>query len=168
MDAYLIDPNATQAALTAGYSKKTAAVIGVENLHKPKIQALLAADRAKRSERTQIDADYVLTELAKLAGSNLLDYLDIDVDGKVKVNLAKITRDQGSCLSGVEIKQGPYGTEVKFKLIDRLRALEAAGKHVDINAFGKPEDDRRDVEIHVVTHIPGAPGSAREKQDKPA
>ena len=57
---YLIDLNATQAAIRAGYSEKTARFIGAENLTKPNIAAAVAAAQAKRSERTEIDADYVL------------------------------------------------------------------------------------------------------------
>ncbi len=60
---YLIDLNATQAAIRAGYSKRTAQRIGSENLFKPLIAAAIAAGQAKRSERTEIDADYVLTAI---------------------------------------------------------------------------------------------------------
>ena len=57
---YLIDLNATQAAIRAGYSKKTAAVVGHENLRKPYIAEAVAEAQAARARRTQIDADYVL------------------------------------------------------------------------------------------------------------
>ncbi len=57
---YLIDLNATQAAIRAGYSEKTAQMIGSENLAKPMVAAAVAAAVAKRSERTEITQDYVL------------------------------------------------------------------------------------------------------------
>ena len=57
---YLVDLNATQAAIRAGYSEKTAQMIGSENLAKPLIAAAVAAAVAKRSERTEITQDYVL------------------------------------------------------------------------------------------------------------
>ena len=57
---YLIDLNATQAALRAGYSEKTARFIGSENLAKPDIAAAVANAVAKRSERTEVAQDYVL------------------------------------------------------------------------------------------------------------
>ncbi len=57
---YLIDLNATQAAIRAGYSEKTAQMIGSENLSKPIISAAVAAAVAKRTERTEITQDYVL------------------------------------------------------------------------------------------------------------
>ncbi len=58
---YLIDLNATQAAIRAGYSEKTAHSIGNENLIKPLIQDRIAKAMAERSEKTKIDANYVLT-----------------------------------------------------------------------------------------------------------
>ena len=58
---YLIDLNATQAAIRAGYSVKTASETGYENLRKPQIAAAIAAGQAERSERTEITQDYVLT-----------------------------------------------------------------------------------------------------------
>ncbi len=62
---YLIDLNATQAAIRAGYSEKTAQVIGSENLSKPMIAAAVAAAQAERSERTEVTQDYVLTSIMK-------------------------------------------------------------------------------------------------------
>ena len=60
---YLIDLNATQAAIRAGYSEKTAYSIGQENLTKPEIAAAVAAAQAERSERTEVTQDYVLTAI---------------------------------------------------------------------------------------------------------
>jgi phage terminase small subunit len=64
---YLIDLNATQAAKRAGYSAKTAHVIGPENLGKPAIAAEVAKAQAERSARTNIDIDWVIKKLAKEA-----------------------------------------------------------------------------------------------------
>lgn len=61
---YLVDLNATQAALRAGYSAKTAFRIGAENLQKPAVAAAIAAAKAKRVERTEITADAVVQRLA--------------------------------------------------------------------------------------------------------
>ncbi len=60
---YLIDLNATQAAIRAGYSENTAQMIGSENLSKPIIATAVAAAQAKRSERTEITQDYVLASI---------------------------------------------------------------------------------------------------------
>lgn len=63
---YLVDSNATQAAIRAGYSAKTAGKIGFENLQKPEILSALAAARAQRVVRTGITADWVLEQQAAL------------------------------------------------------------------------------------------------------
>ena len=60
---YLVDLNATQAAIRAGYSEKTAQMIGSENLSKPMVAAAIASAQAERSERTEITQDYVLTSI---------------------------------------------------------------------------------------------------------
>jgi len=64
---YLVDLNATQAAIRAGYSAKTAGSIGQRLLTKVEIQAELAAAMAARGERTEITADYVLRRLKEEA-----------------------------------------------------------------------------------------------------
>lgn len=63
VDEYLIDLNATQAAIRAGYSAKTARQIGEENLSKPVIASAIQAAMDKRAERTEITADYVLQSI---------------------------------------------------------------------------------------------------------
>ena len=60
---YLIDLNATQAAIRAGYAEKGAAVEGSRLLAKPKIADAVAAAQAARAERTEITQDYVLTSI---------------------------------------------------------------------------------------------------------
>lgn len=60
---YLVDLNATQAAIRAGYSEKTAGFIGHENLQKPKIKRMVDAAIQQRAERTQIRADDVIRRL---------------------------------------------------------------------------------------------------------
>lgn len=83
-EEYLIDFNATQAALRAGYSQKTAYSIGDENLRKPEIQSEIQALIKKRSERTGISADTVITELAKIAFS------DTEITGKEKMKALEL------------------------------------------------------------------------------
>ena len=64
VDEYLIDLNATQAAIRAGYSPKTAYSIGDENLKKPEIQEYISERMKDREKRTEITQDKVLKELA--------------------------------------------------------------------------------------------------------
>ena len=64
---YIVDFNATRAALAANYSKPTAYAIGAENLRKPQIQAYIKDLMAKREQRLDVTADRVVQELAKIA-----------------------------------------------------------------------------------------------------
>lgn len=65
---YLVDLNATQAAIRAGYSKKTAHAIAAENLTKPLIAAAIQKAMSDRAEETQTSAKWVLDRLVELYG----------------------------------------------------------------------------------------------------
>jgi len=83
-EEYLVDLNATQAAVRAGYSPKTAGRIAGENLKKLEIQNYISELMQKRSERTRITADNVLKELQKVAFS------DIKVSGREKLKALEL------------------------------------------------------------------------------
>lgn len=70
---YLIDLNATQAAIRAGYSKKTAKAIGCENLTKPDIAAAIAVKQGKVAQALDLSAESVLRDLADVQGKALAD-----------------------------------------------------------------------------------------------
>ncbi|MHB8172723.1 MAG: terminase small subunit [Thermincolia bacterium] len=64
---YLIDLNATQAAIRAGYSEKTAYSIGEENLRKPEIQEAIQKSQNKRAEKLELSAEWVLQRLKDIS-----------------------------------------------------------------------------------------------------
>jgi hypothetical protein len=66
VDEYLVDLNATQAAIRAGYSEKTAYSIGQENLKKPEISARIADAQAEIAKRTEVTVDYVIKNLVEV------------------------------------------------------------------------------------------------------
>ncbi|MBM7869315.1 phage terminase small subunit [Clostridium pascui] len=127
---YLIDLNATQAAIRAGYSVETAGSIGNENLKKPLIAAYLEKRMANREKRTEITQDKVLNELAKIGFANIDDYVEVEDHGSYKDVKIKATKDiPDDKISAISsIKQGPNGIEVK--LHDKVRALENLGRHL--------------------------------------
>ena len=67
VDEYLIDGNATQAAIRAGYSEKTAEVIGHENLSKPKIGQAIRRKRKNLSEKVEVTQEYVIESIVRIA-----------------------------------------------------------------------------------------------------
>lgn len=76
-EEYLIDFNATQAALRAGYSPKTAAKIGWENLQKPEIATHIEAAKAKLTEEAQITAKEVLQMMTDRARADVRELIEL-------------------------------------------------------------------------------------------
>lgn len=139
---YLIDLNAKQAAIRAGYSEKGAEVQGCKLLTIPKVAEFISQAKAKRSERTQIDADYVLNRLAEI---DRMDFADIFAeDGQSLLPIREWPESWRRYISGFdfsEIWEG-YGEEremtgllKKIKWPDKVRNLELLGKHVLVQAF---------------------------------
>lgn len=140
---YLVDLNATQAAIRAGYSERTARKIGHENLTKPDIATAIAAAKAERSERTKVDADWLLLRLAEEADADVADIYDEHGNLRPVIEWPMIWRK--GLVAGVETvreKVGEdehgnpeYATVQKVKLSDRIKRLELIGKHIDVQAF---------------------------------
>ena len=78
-------------------------MIGHENLIKPNVAAEIAKARAKRSERAELTADWVVDELRKLAGSNMADYMKSTPEGRIVLDFSGLTRDQMAALSQVKV-----------------------------------------------------------------
>lgn len=142
IDEYLKDLNATQAARRAGYSEKTAFRIGQENMQKPTIAAAIREAIKKRSERTKIDADWLLNRMAQEADADISDLYDDQGNIKPVNQWPKIWR-QG-LVAGLEIetitlgkgeKKRTVSKVSKIKLSDRVKRLEMIGRHIDVQAF---------------------------------
>lgn len=167
IEEYLIDLNATQAYLRAGYkvNENVAAVNAQRLLRNAKIQTVLAQAMMERAERTKITQDKVVHELAKIAFSkgtdfvrvviktgyrpilndegNVIDYEPYDYQAVEVLNTDEIPVDKQAAIAG--IKQGATGIEVKLN--DKVKALELLGRHLgmfndklDVNVSQKLED----------------------------
>ena len=140
VEEYLIDLNATQAAIRAGYSAKTAHAIGDENLRKPEIKSAIVQAQKDRSKRTEITQDRVLQEIAKLAFSRYSNYIRIDGDGHPVIDLSGCTPDDLDALveTSTETVWEKSGEDlrpirkVKIKVADKGKYLELLGKHLGI------------------------------------
>jgi phage terminase small subunit len=139
---YLVDGNATQAAIRARYSPKTAGVIGYENLRKPQIAEAIAGARAKLAERLEVTSARIVTELAKLGFANMADYMRANPGGDPYLDFSRLTRDQAAALAEVTVDdfvdgRGENARQVKrvrFKLHDKQAALVNLGRHLGIFA----------------------------------
>lgn len=117
---YLVDLNATQAAIRAGYSHKTACEQGARLLANVKVQQRIAELKAERNERVKIDADYVLRQAVKLHERCMQE---------IKPKMFKGMPD-------IEIEDdGELNLKFEFNANGAAKALDLIGKHVDIQAF---------------------------------
>lgn len=141
---YFISDNGLNGALAArraGYSAKSSAATAYRLINDPLCQAYIAKLRKERSERLQVDSDYVLQRLYDMDSMDIIDILNDDMSLKPLSEWPKIWRQS---LNGVEIadlfeNEGDarkvMGVLKKIKWIDRLKNLELLGKHVDVGAF---------------------------------
>lgn len=140
-EEYLIDLNATQAAIRAGYSEKTASEIGAENLRKPQIQEYVSKLRQEQQERTKINADYVLNRLVDIDKMKLGDIFQDDWTLRPLSEWPDVWHQSLSSIDISEIFEGTGGERAlvgllkKIRWPDKLRNLELLGKHVTIGAF---------------------------------
>ena len=133
VEEYLIDLNATQAAIRAGYkatSKNSFEVIGYQLLQKSSVSEHIQLAIAERSRRTGINQDRVIQELARIAFVNPQNVINSE-DASVR---ADASEDDLACIQSVKVKtmDGEKGssTEREVRLADKMRALELLGKHL--------------------------------------
>lgn len=153
VEEYLIDLNATQAAIRAGYSAATAMEQGYQLLQNSSVAEAITALKAKRSEKTGIDAAWLLTRLAKEADADLNDIYDEEGGLKPIADWPIIWR-QG-LVGGIKtIEERDDDGKVtgiirEVKLSDRVKRLELIGKHVDVQAFKERVEHSGAMALHV-------------------
>lgn len=126
---YIIDLNAKQAAIRAGYSPKGAEPQASRLLSNAKIQVEIAKAMEDRGKRTGITQDRVLAELSAIAFAKATDYVEVDDDGSVKIKpTTELTDEQKKAIAS--IKEGANGIEIK--LTDKTKALEMLSRHLGL------------------------------------
>lgn len=139
---YLVDLNATQAAIRAGYAKKAAYAIGAENLRKPQIAEAISEGRKSLADKAGVTAEAVVAELAKLGFSNMEDFMEVDDGGRTaRLDLSALTREQAAAIKELTVEEtlmagqeesGVIKRTSKLKLADKQAALTALGKHLGL------------------------------------
>lgn len=145
---YLIDLNATQAAIRAGYSAHTANEQGARLLANVSVRSHIEAAQVERAKRTEIDADWVLRRLHADATADLADIYD-EQGHLLPVREWPMVFRTG-LVTGIETEQERIGVDAdgkpmyatvrKVKLLDRVRMLEMIGKHIGVQAFKERVD----------------------------
>jgi phage terminase small subunit len=150
IEEYLVDLNATQAAIRAGYSHKTAYSIGQENLKKPEIARVIEEAQAERSEKTSITAEWVLDNLKNVA---------------VRCQQAEPVKEWDH-----EEKRMVETGEYQFDSAGANRSLELIGKHLGMfkdKLDIKIIDDAADDEVSEILKLAAAAkAGSSEGQDQ--
>ena len=120
-----------EAAIRAGYSVRTAAQTGHENLRKPDIQAAISESAKSRAERTEVSQDEVIRELHAIAISDMRDFVTWGPKGLTLKSSESLSDAVARCVVEVsETKNVAGGGTVRFKLHPKMPALEALNKHL--------------------------------------
>jgi phage terminase small subunit len=137
VDEYLVDLNATRAAMRAGYSTKTSHVIGHENINKPEIAAAICKAQEKRAGKVEVTAERVLREYAVLAFSDMAHYLRFAEDGQAFLDWENMPKEATRAISEITQEEYVEGGEdgrlvrkTKFRLHNKGSALDSVAKHL--------------------------------------
>jgi len=148
VEFYLQEWNATQAALKAGYSKKTAYSSGQRLLKYVEIEAEIQ----RRLDESAMSADEVIQSIGEIGRASIEDLMDVDDSGRMTFNF-KRAKEQGKLHLIKTIT--PTREGLKVELHDRMRALELMGKHhklfTDKVDIGLDEETAKNI-ISVIQH----------------
>lgn len=148
---YIIDLNGSAAAVRAGYSAKTAKEQAVELLNYPAVKNHVASLQEKIAKKLDITAEMVLAELAKIGFSNIQDYLD---DANGVGNIKGMDKEKAGAISAFEITPTKEGDAIKFKLHDKIAALEKIAKHIGFFEKDNKQQSAADSTIKVEIVMP--------------
>jgi phage terminase small subunit len=137
-EAFIKELNVSAAAISAGFSPKTAAQSGSRLLADPRVQALIAERRAKIAARNDITIDRVINELAAIAFANSGDYFRLTSAGEPAVDFSELTPAQKAAIAEVVVEDFTEGRgedarevrRIRFKLHDKIAALVKIGQHL--------------------------------------
>jgi len=138
VEEYLVDLNATQAAIRAGYSEDSAAIIGFENLRKPNIALAIRKRQNELAEQVEVTQARVVAEYAKLGFSNMARFANLD-EGLPRFDFSDLTPDEMAAVSEITVdtrreagEDGDTIDKVRFKLHDKKGALDSLSRHLGL------------------------------------
>ncbi|HGE8458742.1 TPA: terminase small subunit [Serratia marcescens] len=158
---YLVDLNATQAAIRAGYSGKTAQEQSSRLLSNVMVQDRISVLKLERNEQVGVDAAYVLRRLTEIDQMDVLDVLLANGELKPVKDWPKVWRTTLSGMDVTELAGDSAGLLKKIKWPDKVKNLELLGKHIDVQAF--KEKVEHSGEISLIDRIQEARKRARGK-----
>jgi phage terminase small subunit len=155
---YLVDLNATQAAIRAGYSAKTAFIIGHENLKKPAMAAAIRERQEALAKKLDLSAERVLMELSRIAFADVRQLFDGQGQLKAVPELPPELAAAVRSMTRRSVTEGGSTREqVQVRLWDKVAALTLLCKHLGL--FESKVEVGGVVELRWKERAQGASGS---------
>lgn len=167
VDALLV-PGTTQkeAAIKAGYPERSATSQAAWILERPQVKKYMAERQAKLQAKHDITLDRVIREFASIAFANMADYIESDEQDRPRfMGISKIARDKTGVITeltldvrkeyegrGNERQEVATVDRIKFKLADKVKALDALGRHLGM--FPKESFDETDLTVEIQGGLP--------------
>lgn len=174
---YLVDLNATQAAIRATYSPKTAGTKGHQLLQIVEIQNRIQFLMSERGKKTEITAERVVQELAKVAFASMRNFIRIDADGQPHIDMGGTDADNLDALMEVQtetvVESRGTGDErefdtirkTKIKLHNKLAALHDLADHTGV--FAKRDKDQANALAEAWAQLTSRGSKAPIRRDQP-
>ncbi|MDP4109602.1 MAG: terminase small subunit [Bacillota bacterium] len=151
-EEFLVDLNASQAAIRAGYSARSAYESAHQNMQNPRVRAYLDQMMAKLSRRTGVSQERIVRELARVAFVNAADVIDFST---ASVS-SQASSDDTAAIAAIKVKNTPTSegecSDCEIKLLDKLKALELLGKHMGM--FTDNVNISADMGVQILNDIP--------------
>ena len=132
VDEYLVDLNASQAAIRSGFSPRTSRFIGYRLLTMPKIKEAIGVAQQALSRRTEVTQERVIAELAAIAFSSIGDIVSWGPDGVSVKSADELSPEILASIADISRSGVKEGGMVRVRLYDKLKALELLGKHLGL------------------------------------
>ena len=132
VEHYLVDLNATQSAIKAGYSKRSAMELGYQLLQKPSVVEAIQDAMQERSKRTQVTQDRVLEELAAIAFANIYDALNTGSGQPTYKDMHELPADLQKAIVEIACAPSEDGSTriTRLKLACKMKALTLIAQHL--------------------------------------
>jgi len=164
VDEYMVDQNATKAAIRSGYSERSAAVIANQLMAKPHVAAAIQKRMADIAEMAGLKAVDLLRETRRVAMSDIADFYDAEGrmlavrDIPIEARRAIASIEEDVIWEGAGRDRTAVGITRKIKLFDKVKAIELGGK------FFKLWTDK--IEVDGIVDLADKIKKARERAKK--
>jgi phage terminase small subunit len=165
VDEYLVDLNATRAAIRAGYSAKTALQQGPRLLVNVGVQEAIAKAMSKRSKKVEITQERVLLEFARVAFGDIRKVMSWGEEGVTLKSSDELSDDDAAIVSEVSETATEKGRNLKLKTHDKMKALEMVARHLGMFINKERDDEATEQVKNMMSFFKTISESGKSKPD---